>query len=157
MIAQTPASRRAALRRSDLPDALFATDLPLLAQEDDLSAMIAVEVQQGWRVGFLPNGWMTLDHDVPVPEAAVPPMPRGEMGCCLSLLLRHPGGEKDARLIRALAKADEVGAAEVEKLCRGLHRELAQRLRQHVPLPDLLPNLCAAIGHHGINKGGKDL
>lgn len=142
-----PTFRPPTLRRSARADALFATDLPLLAEEDDLSAMIAVSVQTGWRVGFLPNGWMTLDHDVPPPPLSLPPMPLGETGCCLSLLLRHPDACHEPDAIRALVKADEVGPIEVEKLCRRWHQDFAARLRRHEPLPDVLPYLCAAIRH----------
>lgn len=143
----SPTSRPPSLRRSDRAEALFATDLPLLAEEDDLTATIAAAVQTGWRVGFLPNGWMTLDHDVPPPPLILPPMPCGETGCCLSLLLRHPAVCADPNAIRALVKADEAGAVEVEKLCRRWHHDFAAQLRRHEPLPDVLPYLCAAIRH----------
>lgn len=145
LLLQTPVSRRPSLRRSDRPDALFATDLPLLAEEDDLTAAIAVAVQAGWRISFLPNGWMTLDHDVPAPPLSIPPMSQGETGCCLSLLLRHPDGTAEKEYIRAIVKAADIGPVEVEKLCRIWHGDFAARLRQHQALPDVLPYLCAAI------------
>lgn len=148
LLAQTPASRKPALRRSDAPDALLATDLPLLAEEDDLTAFIAVAMAKGWRVSFLPNGWMALDHDVAAPDVPVPAAAEGEIGCCLSLLTRHPQGRAEAAYIRALVKADDAGKQELEKLCRTWHGDFARRLRLHQMLPGVLPHLCAAIHHH---------
>lgn len=145
LLLHTPASRRPALRRSDRPDALFATDLPLLTEEDDLTASIAVAVQSDWRIGFLPNGWMTLDHDIPAPPLTIPPISQNEAGCCLSLLLQHPGGTVEKEYIRAIAKAADIGPVEVEKLCRIWHGDFSARLRQHQTLPDVLPYLCAAV------------
>ena len=148
LLAQVPASRKAALRRTDAPDALLATDLPLLAEEDDLTAFVAVVMAHGWRVAFAPNGWMKLDHDIPVPGVTVPEGVAGEAGCCISLLQRHPGNEVDAVRLRALVKADDAGKKELDKLCRAWHREFAEMLREKKPLPALLPYLSAAIAHH---------
>ncbi|MBQ8654377.1 MAG: hypothetical protein IJ507_05500 [Clostridia bacterium] len=153
--AEAGIARRIALRRSDRTDALLATNLPLLAEEDETSAFIALCMREGWRVIPLDNGWLALDHPVPVPHAAAPEIPPGETGCCLSLLMRHPGGEAPAEWIRALVKADEAGRAEVEKLCRRWHGEMAAMLRRHEALPGgLLPYLCAAVGHHTTEEEG---
>ena len=154
LLAAVPAGRKPALRRTDAPDALLATDLPLIAEEDDLSAFVAVVMAKGWRVGFLPNGWMTLDHDVSVMETEIPRDVPGEMGCCLSLVERHPGGETDAAYIRALVKAEDAGTMELEKLCRLWHRDFARRLRMKQSLPGVLPYLCMAVKRHGV-KGDK--
>lgn len=154
LLAAAPAGRKPALRRTDAPDALLATDLPLIAEEDDLSAFVAVVMAQGWRVGFLPNGWMTLDHDVPVPDAEAMQHVPGEMGCCLSLVERHPDGEMDKAYIRALVKAEDAGTMELEKLCRLWHRDFARRLRMKQSLPGVLPYLRAAVKQHGV-KGDK--
>jgi hypothetical protein len=148
LLAVTPSSRKPALRRSDAPGALLATDLPLLAEEDDLSAFVAVVMAHGWQVDFAPNGWLLLDHEVPVPEASASVIPAGEAGCCLSLLLRHPGGEKDAVRIRALVKAADASWRDVEKLCRIWHRDFAAMLRMKQPLPDLAPWLGEAVNRY---------
>lgn len=69
----------------------------------------------------------------------------GELGCCLSLLARHPDDTADGTLLRALLKSADAGGQAMEKYCRMLHRDLAARLRTHNPLPGrLLPYLCRA-------------
>ncbi len=139
-----PAKRKPALRRSDAPDALFATDLPLVAEEEAVSGFVEEMVAQGWTVRAL-NGWLTLDAAVPVPEYALPAAMMGACGCCILLLLRHreDGPAQDA--IRAVAKAADAGRLPFERLCEQLHGEFAVRLRLHQPLPGaLLPYLCHA-------------
>lgn len=139
-----PAKRKPALRRSDLPDALFATDLPLVAEEAAVEAFCTQMQQMGWRTG-LHNGWLTLDGPVPVPEAVLPDAPVGECGCCIALLLRHPDAAPAEDVIRAVVKAADAGRQPFERLCAALHGEFAARLRRHEPLPGaLLHYLCHA-------------
>ena len=139
-----PAKRRPALRRSDAPDALFATDLPLIAEADDVRVFIADMEKQGWTVRER-NGWLTLDADVPVPDYAIPTAPAGECGCCISLLLRHMDDAPAEEHIRAVVKAADAGKQLFERLCGQLHGEFAAQLRQHQPTPGkLLPYLCTA-------------
>lgn len=139
-----PANRRPALRRADAEDALFATDLPLIAEADSVCAFIADMEQRGWTVDER-NGWLLLDAAVPVPEHAVPTAPAGECGGCISLLLRHPENAPAEEHIRAVVKAADAGKQPFERLCGQLHGEFAAQLRQHQPLPGkLLPYLCAA-------------
>lgn len=148
LLAAIPADRKPALRRSDDASALLATDLPLIARDDAVNAFIAAAQADGWTVTF-GKGWLLLDHAVPVPEVQVPPVIQGEAGCCLSLLLRHPGEDAPKTYIRALVKADEAGKAYLERLCAQWHRDFAGMLRRHEPLPGgLTPYLCAAIHHH---------
>ena len=139
-----PAKRKPALRRSDAPDVLFATDLPLIAEAEAVAAFIADMQKQGWTI-LERNGWLTLDKAVSVPEYTIPDVPAGECGCCISLLLRHREAAPAEDYIRAVAKAAEAGRLPFERLCAQLHGEFAIRLREHQPLPGaLLPYLCRA-------------
>ena len=139
-----PAKRKPALRRSDAPDALFATDLPLVAEADIVQNFVADMTCLGWSVSVR-NGWLTLDAPVPVPKHAVPDTLAGECGCCISLLLRHEEEAPAADFIRAVVKAADAGKLPFERLCGQLHGEFAARLRRHEALPGaLLPYLCRA-------------
>ena len=139
-----PARRKPALRRADAPDALFATDLPLVAEEAAVRCFMAGMEALGWTARE-EAGWLTLDAPVPAPEYAVPAEMRGACGCCISLLLRHPEAAPAEEVIRAVVKAAEAGRQPFERLCGQLHGEFAARLRTHQPLPGkLLPYLCRA-------------
>ena len=139
-----PAKRKPALRRSDAPDALFATDLPLIAEANVVRAFAADMAAQGWIVRER-NGWLTLDAAVPVPETVIPADLVGECGCCISLLLRHPEDAPAADGIRAVVKAADAGKQPFERLCVQLHGAFAAHLREHRALPGaLLPYLCHA-------------
>ncbi len=143
-LAVVPARRRPTLRRCDAPDALLATDLPFIADEPAVAAFAADMQGKGWRVTSQ-NGWILLDAPIPAPEAPIPANFAGEAGCCISLLLRHPGSAEAAELIRAVAKAAEAGPLPFERLCTQIHADFAARLRKKAPLPGaLLPYLCAA-------------
>lgn len=145
-----PARRKPALRRSDEPDALLATDLTLIAEEADVAAFVQTTAAHGWRTR-LHNGWLLLDAPVPVPEADMPLDLAGECGCCISLLVRHPDDGPAEVAIRALVKAADAGRPYVERLCSQLHGRLAGDLRQHAPLPGaLLPYLCRV--YHDLMK-----
>lgn len=137
-----PAQRKPALRRSDAPDALLATDLPLVADAAAVEAFRAELARLGWHTAE-GKGWLLLDAPIPVPDAAVPAAPMGECGCCISLLVRHPDPAPAEAFIRAVVKAADAGRMPFERLCGQLHGEFAARLRKHEPLPGaLLPYLC---------------
>lgn len=139
-----PVSRRPALRRSDDRDALLATDLPLTTDAASLACFTTRLEKLGWRIRPW-QGWLLLDREVPPPEYRVPAALEGETGCCISLLLRHPGGEADAALVRDVVKAAECGRPALTRLCARLHAEWAEALREHRNLPGgLLPYLCRA-------------
>lgn len=139
-----PARRKPALRRSDALDALFATDLPLIAETEAVAAFRANMTHMGWRTD-LHKGWLTLDAAVPVPDSDVPADMAGECGCCISLLLRHREDAPADDLIRAVVKAADAGKRPFERLCGQLHGDFAARLRRNEPLPGaLLPYLCHA-------------
>lgn len=139
-----PAKRKPALRRADAADALLATDLPLIADQETVQAFIATMEAQNWRVREH-NGWLLLDRCVPVLEYGIPGELAGECGCCISLLLRHPEDAQAAMLIRSVVKAADAGRQPFERLCAQLHGEFSTRLRLHQPLPGaLLPYLCCA-------------
>lgn len=137
-----PAQRKPALRRSDAPNVLFATDLPLVAEENDAAAFVGQMKAQGWTI-LERNGWLTLDAPVPVPQYEIPGEAAGECGCCISLLLRHPDDAPAEDSIRAVVKTADAGRLPFERLCGQLHGEFAARLRRHDALPGaLLPYLC---------------
>ena len=139
-----PATRKPALRRSDAPEALFATDLPLIAGEEAVHTFIADMERQGWRLREL-NGWLALDAAIPVPEYIIPTTPAGECGCCITMLLRHQEDAWAADYIRVVVKAADAGKMPFERLCAQLHADFSVRLRKHQPLPAaLLPYLCHA-------------
>ena len=140
MLATVPTLRRPALRRSEDANARFATDLPLLADAADFCRLAE---KHGWRT-WIHGGWLLLDKlpNPPDMPTKIPDAP-GELGCCLSLLARHPDDTVDGTLLRALLKSADAGGQAMEKYCRMLHRDLAARLRTHNPLPGrLLPYLC---------------
>ena len=142
-LAEVPVQRRPALRRSDDPRALLATDLPLVTDADALNRFVRRMAAMGWRVQTAPNGWLLLDRDVPVPELVQPQAPEGECGCC------HPEGGAANHLSRPPVKAAEAGKQPFERCCAGLHARLATLLRQRQPLPGaLLPYLCSAYSRH---------
>lgn len=142
LLATVPTVRRPALRRSDDENALFATDLPLLADAADFCRLAE---KHGWRTQML-NGWLLLDKlpNPPMMPEKIPDAP-GELGCCLSLLARHMDDAADDVQLRALLKAADAGGPALERYARALHRDLAAHLRTHTPLPgQLLPYLCRA-------------
>lgn len=144
VLAETAVRRSPALRRSDTPDALLATDLPFAADAEAVVEFIARMTADGWRVWPAVNGWLLLDTEVPVPAGGVCTA-EGECACCISLLQRHPDSGEAKEEIRALVKAAEAGAQAFERYCEQLHHRLAARLRQHEPLPGvLLPYLQQA-------------
>ncbi len=149
------AARPPALRRAEGDDWLLATDAPGLLDEAALAALRARLEASGWRTALC-RGWLLLDGPLTPPETTVPAvLPEGEVGCVISLLLRHPGGPEDAATVRALVKAAEAGGAALERLCGGLHREMAARLRRGEALPGgLLPWVLAASEQ--AKREGKD-
>ena len=70
MLAIVPTLRRPALRRSEDANALFATDLPLLADAADFCRLAE---KHGWRT-WMQGGWLLLDENLGW---------RGYMGCAL--------------------------------------------------------------------------
>ena len=144
VLAETEVRRPPALRRSDVPDALLATDLPVAADAEATKEFIARMTADGWRVWPAVNGWLLLDAEVPMPVGGVC-IAEGECACCISLLQRHPDSGEAKVEIRALVKAAEAGAQPFARYCEQLHHHLAARLRQHEPLPGaLLPYLQQA-------------
>lgn len=138
-------NRRPALRRSDDPEALLATDLPLASSAETAEGFVRRLRELGWRVWPGRNGWLLLDAPVSAPEPATNCVPAGECGCCVSILRRHPDEGDASGMIRALVKAADAGRQPFERLCSQLHGQLAALLRRHEPLPSaLLPYLCQA-------------
>lgn len=153
LLASADTRRRPALRRSDAPDALLATDLPHAAQDAAVVDFIRRAEAAGWRVELAQNGWLLLDKDVPVPDAEIPACAGGPCGCCISLLARHPQDGDARRWIRRVVTAQEAGEAAFLRLCVRLHQELAAMLRLGQPLPGaLLPYLARAYCDLCINR-----
>lgn len=138
--------RAPVIRRADGAAWLLATDLPLLTGEDGLRTVCRQAEAAGWRLGRCANGWLVLDAWEQLPAADLPtPLPEGEIGAALSLLLRHPEDGDPADAIRAIAKAGDAGVPALERCCAALHRTWAAALRRREPLPGrALPCLCAA-------------
>ena len=137
LLGTVPVSRRPTLRRSLLPDWLYASDLPRCAEEDCCRAFAARVEALHWEVR-VQEDWMQLRKTglrfTPewFPERAGP-----EAGCLRELLLRHPGSADPALESIALIKAREEGPDAFELACRALHRELARRLRAGEPFPEI--------------------
>lgn len=145
LLAAAQTRRRPALRRSDAPHALLATDLPFAADDAAVADFATRAQAAGWRVQQAQNGWLLLDHDVPVPRAAIPDCPKGACGRCISLLQRHPEEGDAGAWIRRIVIAQDAGEQAFVRLCTQLHQELAAMLRRHQPLPGgLLPYLAEA-------------
>ena len=140
-----PVSRPAVLRRSDLPDALLACDLPTVADEATVAAFIASMEERGWTVRRAVI-WLILDKPVPAPTCPETPVTAtGEAANVISLLERHQNDVQDVEAVRAVVKAAEAGPRNLERLCRQLHGAWAEKLRLDQPLPGaLLPYLYEA-------------
>ena len=136
LLASVTAVRPPALRRSREPDYLYATDLPMITEQEQTDAFIRAASEQGWRCGRA-GEWILLDRIPSVPPAGCYDGPYGpEAACCLALLRRHPertGIAADE--IRRLIKAGEEGTDAVERVCATLHAEWAAGLRQRRGLP----------------------
>ena len=145
-----PCSRTPTLRRCRHDGALLATNLPFIAQPDDVRRFADACRLRGWTVSES-DGWLLLDHAVTPPDSPIPDTLSGEVGCLISLLIRHPQDHAPCDdAIRALAKACEESPAVTDRLCAALHDDWAQRLRKREPLPGgLLPYLCFA---HSVCK-----
>lgn len=142
--------RKPALRRADDPDHLLATDLPLASEEAAVRAFAEKMAGNGWTVTRR-GGWLYLDHPLTPPAAqAGPRIAEGEVGCCLSLLERHPAGRASAEEVRALCKAAEAGRVPLERLCRAWHGQWAVLLRQHGELPGELFSYLSAFAQGGV-------
>lgn len=71
LLATVPTLRRPALRRSEDANALFATDLPLLA---DAGGFLPTAEKHGWRT-WMQGGWLLLDK-LPNPAGYADKNPR---------------------------------------------------------------------------------
>lgn len=151
LLADYPTVRKPALRRARSCDWLLASDIPqLLAGDLLLDLLLAVEAH-GWRAQ-INQGWLLLDGEIPAPHImALPPL-EGEVGCVLSLLMRHPDEEQDQAAVRAVVKAAEQGRSALERVCAALHHDLAARLRRHEALPSLLLPYVAQAAEMWITK-----
>ncbi len=141
--------RKPALRRSDAPGYLLATDAPKVLSATDTDVFAARLTALGWQMDRK-GDWLWLDAPVPVPEE-VPDAWTGETGCCVSILRRAeshqqaPCDEETREWIRLIVKAAEKGGDALHRTAGELHGCLAEKLRLKSPLPTLLiPYLNAA-------------
>ena len=129
--------RRPALRRSLLPDYLFATDLPRFAAQAQVAAFSARAESLGWEL-LLRSEWLNMRKcGLVLPENLLPSFPGSESDCLRILLRRHPGSADSDRAVFLLMKAREEGGPAMEAACRKLHREFAAALRRKEDLPSL--------------------
>lgn len=137
MLAILQAVRPAVLRRSLKKDSLYATDIPVLLQEEQLKQWLGMAASHGW-IWRQEGNWILLDRRIPDEFTGRYNGPFGnEASCCASLLERGRATAESADERRSLIKAGEEGPAAFEKTCGGLHTEWAERLRKNEPLPDI--------------------
>ena len=141
LLAEVPANRPPALRRSLDEQWIYATDLPAARGEAGCADFFRKLEKAGWEYTE-DSGWILMRKAAKEPpegwyEGAFGP----EAGCCLSLLERHAkaaeGSPEEAQ--RALIRAGEEGDKAYEAVCAKLHRDWADRLRRKEPLPVLSP------------------
>lgn len=135
LMAGTETERKPALRRSDRKDRLFATDLPKVTTPEALAAFEKLLAENGFR-SELSEGWMLIDR---VPEKLEIIAEKGpEAEACAAILQRHKeksGGETEWR---ELYKACEQAPDKQEEAFGRFHAQLAEMLREHKQLPDIL-------------------
>ena len=141
LLSHRSSSRPPALRRSGQEGMLYATDLPVCADEEQVRLFLGEAESARWAC-CRTDGWIQLTREANAPPAG---LIRGEGGqearCCLSLLQRHSDrlgpGENIIRI--ELIKAMEEGPAVFEKCCGRLHRDWAVRLRRGEKIPNTDP------------------
>ena len=162
LLSETGARRRPVLRRSLAPGALYATDLPAAAAETEKQRFCRKAAEAGWTVREA-DGWLLLDRPVSEPPAGWFTGAFGpEARCCASLIRRGKmrGDTADGdgqRAARQLIKAAEEGDGALEKVCRSLHAEWAERLRKGVALPAISGRFFGEeTEHSGQEKGAEE-
>ena len=136
---ETDSNRPAVIRRCKRIDYLYATDLPLTADQNNVTFFTRRAEKRGWR-SEIQAGWILLDRLPAGPPENGFRGPYGpEAKCCASILRRHPEKQKKSgnREKRMLIKAGEENRESYERVCTILHREWAAVLRQGDALPDL--------------------
>lgn len=152
LMAAAQPSRKPALRHANREGWLLCSDVPSLLDEAALTALCDQLHAAGWQTQ-LQNGWLYFDKPVPVPVVDMAAEFPGEVGCVVSLLRRHNDAAPCGEAIRLLCCAHDKGAVQVERLCRTLHQQMAEKLRLHQPLPGgLLPYVIRAATD---DKGGR--
>ena len=139
ILAGTDSVRPAILRRCKNEEFLYATDLPMAAEQKDVMLFVRKAENIGWR-SEIQAGWILLDRIPAEPPENGFSGPYGpESKCCASILRRHSGQHKrdGTREKRMLIKAGEDNPDIYERTCAILHREWAEALRQGVDLPGL--------------------
>ncbi len=131
MLDTAGAARAPVLRRSRLPEFLYATDLPACASAGACAAFLLAAAEAGWESTSV-GGWICLRKAgclFPEPWPFFLPGD-GEGACLRELSRRHPGLLPSRAQAIALLKAMEEGPAELEKACRSIHEDFARRLRE---------------------------
>lgn len=139
LLDETESGRPAVIRRCKRKDFLYATDLPMAADQKSVCFFIGRAKKYGWN-SEIQSGWILLDRlpDGP-PENGFTGPYGPEAKCCASILRRHPEKQKinGDREKRMLIKSGEESRESYERACAILHREWAAVLRQRGALPDL--------------------
>ena len=130
-------TRKPALRRSRLAEAMYATDLPLFSSEEEVNGFLFRLKEAGWK-GWIQDGWLQMvPMGLTFPKCVYEGSFGREATACGSLLARHPRGTVEMETAFRLVKAGEEGPDAFERTCGQLHQEWAIRLRNHEPLPDI--------------------
>lgn len=134
LLAKTEAVRKPALRRSNNEEFLFATNLPLITKENELTRFLSEAQSTGWTCR-IESGWLLLDK---VPDEKIIIAERStEAEACAAILERHSIKADGRREWRILYKACEQDEKKVSEAFMMLHAEMALALREHRKLPDL--------------------
>ena len=139
--AQVETRRPPAIRRSLQEQYLYATDLPLAADDSAVDRFIELASGAGWQVSA-EAGWLQLDRIITVPLSDWNTDQYGpESACCLTILRRNAGrlNPSDGTVERQLIKAADQGTDAYEVCCRKIHRDWAERLRTGNAIPDVHP------------------
>ena len=135
-----PQTERQPVLRRSMPEAwLYATDLPVVCNRDNMTLFLESIRKAGWEYAE-EKGWILMRKPADKPPEDWYDGPFGtEAGCCLSLLERHErqaAGEPET-VQRLLIKAAEEGGKKYEAACAAIHRNWAERLRRGEPLPKI--------------------
>ena len=131
--------RKPTIRRSLRAEWIYATDLPEAVSKEQAEAAGRRLREAGWE-SMTEGGWTLVRKATDEPPEGWFEGPFGpEAACCRSLLDRHAERqqEKDKKVEYKLIQAGEEGPEAYEAVCRRLHREWAERLRNRQKLPDV--------------------
>lgn len=130
-ISALPFDRVPIIRRSNNPNYLLTSDLPLHIPKNVLDAFIRKMTEDGWTVTITGNNWIEVDKKLIYKIGGT--ISGNEASCCARLLEKHPGNADEHKTERDILKAKD--ANKLEECCRSLHRSWAEALRRGDELP----------------------